>query len=254
MKFAMIASPKHLHFVRALGFAYHFALGQDLVRSNEEMIFYRTMHDKGHFIMIDNGAAEPEVERVPFEEIVQVAEEIRADEVIMPDVLRDSGATLSLLSQHIHRVPPCRRMLVPQGDSWDEWKYCLADMLSRFECRTIGVPKHLERLPGGRARALDWLLKQGFASRYTIHLLGIWINPARELRSAMLAYQRIRGFDTAAPLAYAQNNATLLGTKHYSYNPTGVVDPVLLSQNVSQLLRILLKPDFVIREDANDKS
>ena len=57
MKYAVITPPAGLSLVREFNLGYHFVLSQ-YCDDFEYRTFYRNAHARGHFIMIDNGAAE----------------------------------------------------------------------------------------------------------------------------------------------------------------------------------------------------
>lgn len=209
MKLATIVPTQMVDFATRTS-GYHMLLGQELVRDMDYFRYWRNFGVKqGHFLIVDNGAAEPEEERVPFEQIVDRARELEVDEIVLPDVMRDSEATIIATMKHRHLVPSRMRMVVPQGDSWDEWKYCLYELVDYCDPASIGIAKHLERLPGGRAFACKLIKKRGFHNRHHIHLLGIWRYPYAEPYACAKALPGIRGLDTGAPIAYMQNNAPL---------------------------------------------
>jgi hypothetical protein len=95
-------------------------------------------------------------------------------------------------------------MIVPQGSSWELWRWCFLTMYKildgEFNC--VGVAKHLESLPGGRSKALD-ILAQLRRGRYHIHMLGIQTTHWEHEIAQCMGYG-VRGIDTGAPIAYAQ--------------------------------------------------
>lgn len=207
MKLATITPPRLLDALTETSSAYHMALGQELVRDAFYFNYYARAVEEGHFVLVDNGAAEPEEERVPFGEIVAVAKFMNATEIVMPDVLRDANATIrgTTEARWLELIPPAMRCVVPQGKSWQEWLYCLRALMDKMEFRTIGVAKHLEQLPGGRAVGLQLLHNYAFDQFYDVHMFGIWEKPFTEIRAALNTACRIRGIDSGAPIAYAQS-------------------------------------------------
>lgn len=232
MKLATIAPPQYAKHIAHAG--YHMALGQHLMDDPTYLNVYRTVHRRGGFILVDNGAAEGDIR--PFIDVVAVANEIGADEIAMPDVLRDGPATFEVASDPyaLGLVPPHRRMMIPQGNSWEEWRECARSMVQTLDFATIGIPKHLERLEWGRGRALLILNELGVLSEYNIHLLGVWADAEAEVRRALSVYRNIRGIDTGAPIAYAQNGNPLHGARHYSleWNDDGQADGMLIDANI----------------------
>lgn len=208
MKYAPIVPPSGFGTLARYRLGYHFALGQELVRDPVYRANYKLLASNGVFIIVDNGAAEHDVP--PFGEVVAVADEIGADEIIMPDVLRDKEATLDVFVEHLDAVPARKRMIVPQGKDWQEWETCLhamIDICSRFS--SIGLPKHLESLPGGRATALRIIKQHRLYNWYHIHMLGAWDNILTEIRAAKRVFPGVRGIDSGIAAALAQDSLQL---------------------------------------------
>lgn len=243
MKYASIAPPTVVERSGMWATGYAFALGQELIRDLRYLSFMQSHHRSGAFIMVDNGAAE--YDTPPFSEIVRVANAVGADEIIMPDVLRDMKQTIDMTSSGsaVDLVEPRRRMIVPQGTNWDEWLYCLREIDRRLhgQFATIGVAKHLETLPNGRSVALNLLGRYGYLRRYNVHMLGIWARPIQEIRDALKWGEgQVRGIDSGAALAYAQNNSTINDAEHFSldWSKDGPeVDLGLYSANKATLIR-----------------
>lgn len=217
MKLAVIAPPRYQHLLDAQGMGYHFVLGQELIRSQvyREQYKARRLKALGQFVIVDNGAAENEVP--DFMQVAYVAKEIQADEIILQDVLTDSDATVEATVKSAHWVQPRKRFIVPQGTSVDEWMNCLYNLEQRIAFATIGIPKHMDRYDDcSRPQILRALVKEGFADKYNIHLLGINAYPYMEVESALQAYPEVRGIDTGAPVAYAQHGMFMNDNVHVS--------------------------------------
>lgn len=212
MRFAPIIPTNGLRVLERVGIGYHFALGQELLRDKEYRRYYAALGRLGHFIIVDNGAAEWDTP--PFEDIVKVANAIHASEIILPDVLENMDATVDAL-QHgaLNLVPSRKRMIVPQGRSVAEWFACLESQLkiTQYCIESIGIAKHLERnIPGGRAEILTrlQLTYPTILQNIHIHLLGVWNDPFQEI-SAAAAVCDIRGIDSGLPIAWAQRSRTI---------------------------------------------
>ena len=207
MKIAHIVPPDYLTLLYAVNTGYHFVLGQEAIVNTQYREFYRTLARRGHFIIVDNGAAElhsGDVQEIPaFRDIVDVADYIGADEIILPDKLRDMYATLEMFAKAVndHMVAPRRCMAVPQGETLNEWIDCLR-LMSVGSFATIGIPKHMARMPGSRILLANHL-------RYrteNIHMLGVWGEPVTEVSELAMMTPWVRGLDTGAAMAWAQNN------------------------------------------------
>jgi hypothetical protein len=238
MKLAVIAPPEYLSEVHYARLSYHMALGQELIRNVAYCDWYRWRHNHGDFIIVDNGAAEPGDERIPFENVLEAAEYVHADEVILPDVLYDSSATIACTtdSSVLSNIPLRNRMVVPQGTCFEEWIECFEGIAERIQFRSIGVAKHLEKTAkGGRAAIIRWLRNTRWTETVDIHLLGIWADPVTEITRASAAYHGIRGIDSAAAIAYAQHGLSVDATGHYSLTWEAEADRQLIRSNIKAL-------------------
>lgn len=219
MKFAPIVPPQGLRILERVGVGYHFVLGQELIRNKEYRQYYAALGRLGHFIIVDNGAAERDTP--PFSEIVRFANYINAAEIILPDVLGDMNATVDALTPEVLGLVPSRkRMIVPQGESMEEWFTCLEYQLkaTQYCIESIGVAKHFEaRIEGGRARVLERLARMypTIVQNIHIHLLGVWHDPFEEMAAAA-AQAPVRGIDSGIPIAWAQ--------RHRELGPESIMD------------------------------
>lgn len=214
MKLAVIAPPQGEKLVEKQG--YNLALAQYILRDEDYLRMMIKHRHNDHFIMLDNGAAEGEI--VTPEELITAANMIDADEVLLIDELKDPIHTVRwhLDSKILNAVPPRYRAVIPQGSTWEEWKWCLNEILVAIEFNTLCLPKHLERLSGGRKKAMRYLATLGLDRKYDIHLLGCQKNPIKEINDAASETKWIRGIDTAAPVAYAQKRLPIDGRQRSS--------------------------------------
>ena len=210
MKVSHIAPPKMLDTIRKR--SYHLAVAQRLAENPMYLFWFKNAHLRGDYIIVDNGAVEvalsKEVEPISFQEVLDIATNVGADEVVMPDVYRDASKTLRHTHAALSLVPTRHRMIVPQGNSIHEWINCLETMY-QWGCRSIGIPKHAERFEGGR-HMLCWMIeKQGYHRIVDVHLLGVWDNPKEEILPIAKRFPWVRGVDTGVAYAYAQHDRSL---------------------------------------------
>lgn len=237
MKLALITDPRGFNILNMMTFSYHLVLAQ-YVRSDPKYVdFYKERHERGDFIMIDNGAAEDV--RLSVHELVAAAKDVGADEIVLPDVLGDKNATLEQTLHDITRnaVPTRMRAVCPQGESIGEWIECLQIIKDSMEFATICVPKHLERFEGGRRKVLEWLTEHYYHDRYNIHLLGVWGDPFTEMMKLKPFVSIVRGIDTALPFALAQNSIELSHEDigHIPHRWGGKFPRALALQNANKL-------------------
>ncbi len=218
MQAAIIPPIPHLDEVKGRDF--HLVLTHLCEQSEEYRNFYLQESIAGSYIILDNSAHE-RTHGQPIAELLQVAESIHADEVVIPDKLFDCKETtlsafdsfLSLLQYT--SVPMYRWMLVPQGRTKMEWEECLSnfslllEVLNRkaqgilYRGITLGISKDYEVWHGG----LPWAVKElvvPWADRWNaeIHLLG-WGRNLWALNQIVKEYgNRIRSIDTAKPFVY----------------------------------------------------
>jgi len=236
MKLALITDPRGFSVVDQFQMSYHLVLAQYVRMETKYSDYYREKGERGCFLMMDNGAAENL--QLKLHELKSAAELIRPDEIILPDVLADSVATLEATKnpEVLEFVPPRQRAVVPQGDTFDSWLHCANNMVNEMDFATMCVPKHTERFPGGRPTLLSTIEKLGWHKYYNIHLLGIWGNPKTEL-AALKEFKWVRGIDTAAPFAWAQHKLEIFDsdTLHVSHTWGKRFDRTLAFENVNNL-------------------
>jgi len=233
MKYALITGPTGFPLIMDFRLSYHLVLAQ-YASTLGYIDFYKTRHLAGDFIMVDNGAAEFG-KSIGMDDIVTAAEGIGADEIIVPDVLDDSEATIALAKETYWRIPMMKRAIVPQGHDWVSWFHCLTELVS-LGCQTICIAKRYERLPGGRVRALQILADNHMLLNHHIHLLGFDQDPIAEVCSALSFYPDIRGVDSAAPIAYAQKGMEINTNVHESYEWNKSYSYELAVGNVNTIL------------------
>ena len=200
---------------------YFMALAPIVLESDEYANFFRERSKEGKFVLLDNGAAESGC--LDILSVHAAAHRINATEIILPDVLGDTAATLEATYRgfkHFRSMDikdPHKLMIVPQGAILEEWFTCL-DMMMRLCPHSIGIPKLLTHRSGAEARlkAIHYV-----SQRYDVetHLLGVWYD-MKEL-DLFKGNGYIRGVDSALPYLYAREGRVLGdGPK-----PTKIIDP-----------------------------
>jgi len=164
-------------------------------------------------VILDNGVIETGEPRV--KTLYKVAKAIEPFEVVCPDAFMDKDKTLKLFHAHALELSAYANsvMVVPQGGSVQEWVECLRQMMGtdlweRIPQLTIGIPKVLDKFPGGRIAALSWVRTHcirltpymGHPSR--LHLLGQWSVMSQPIQ-AISYFPHIRSWDTTCPYAAA---------------------------------------------------
>lgn len=235
MRFALIGNKTCTMMIYRFHLAYHMALSQYILSDAYYRQMYALLHERDHFIMLDNGAAE-NGHSIGIENVMIAARMIDADEIVMPDVLDECRSTIAATRNALQYVPIRQRAVVPQGRNWEDWEYC-ATTLVAMGCRTICVAKRYEQFDGGRAHALQIIEHNGWHKAHDVHLLGCFRNPLLEIRAALKVAPWIRGIDTAAPVSFAQVSRSLQGGEWNSLDWDAPIDFTLAEKNVDLILR-----------------
>jgi hypothetical protein len=208
--------------------------------ASEDYLIFKIKRRRGQFVILDNGT--PEGELQGNNSLMEAYRIVQPDELVLPDVWEDRSATVRAVIQFVEEygdeVPPIKRMVVPQGLSMSGWKACLQELVSEVSFTTIGVPKHLDgKEGGGRVEAVRWIEQMGWHNHYHVHLLGCYQDPVREVREIMAIAPWVRGIDTAAPFAYAQEKKDITVGYHISYEWGAPFDEETASWNIDAMLR-----------------
>jgi hypothetical protein len=214
MEVATIVPVPYLNLVE--NYTYHLALTHILKQSKKYSDFYKKQSEKGAYVIVDNGAAEGACE--PIETILEYAENIDANEIVLPDHIYDQQSTLhashEALNYVLKHIPSsgCKKiMVVPQGKNFKEWCDC-ASIMASWGVDVIGISKFCTPKYGKKSRLkLTEFLHNQVIPEYPhikIHLLGCWDFPL-EITEIVQTY-KVRGTDSAIAYVYASNGKALL--------------------------------------------
>lgn len=202
---------------RTIDNPYHMALAQFIGVDEDYTRFFQERVKAGQFVIMDNGAAEGEQPTI--EQLIPKIIMLQPSEIVLPDTIYNKEETLRkgeeaifVLSSRfdagiIHK--DTKIMVVPHGETFEEWKECMQEMLT-WPIDTLGISKFVTPKYGDRARfnavqAIVDEIKQ--TNRHVqIHLLGCWEHP-REIGEIEFVYNEfgstVRGTDSAIPYVYA---------------------------------------------------
>ena len=219
MKLASIVPQNFLHLTAESDF--HMALAHLIDREGYEQYteFFKNRKENA-FCILDNGVIEGEPMKI--EDIIEKAELIHADEIVLPDAYKNASATLAMVKNAIEVLItkygehnwPFKLMAVPQGDCKEVWLSCAKILLDEYGqyIDTIGIPKHLIDTFGerdARLYAISDLAEEVDLEGFEIHLLGCWKTPLEVLTISKASEQGIiptvRSCDSAIPYVYARN-------------------------------------------------
>lgn len=136
------------------------------------------------------------------ERLVNAAERINADEIIIPDVFRDGPATVQSAKESIQwliehgLLGKYKIMAVAHGTTYESFKECFDALNAMPEIDVIGIPKVMS--------SFAWVANRSRASLYdifkdsvkTIHFLGSWYQLGELLTMPKEVYKKVRSCDT----------------------------------------------------------
>ena len=117
---------------------------------------------------------------VDLKRVLAVAEYIKADEIILPDVFQDGPATIEAVNKAIaelqeiypHSSCPFKLQAVAHGKDVQEWYECYHELLNNPYIDVVGIPKVLAKMhPQGRPYFVNELCD---LHKKPHHLLGMW--------------------------------------------------------------------------------
>lgn len=207
MKVAIISPIPHLDLTKQGDI--HMCLTHLVLKDKAYRRFY-AKEDK--YKLIDNGLFEGEPN--PIEKVLEAAEMIGADEIVLPDILYDGKATVKAVKAAIKKVPTKYVLhAVVQGSTPSEWWQCLQELQDIPEVNVIGLsklscPKAFSTdIATARLRITMQMELNGMWHKdKQYHLLGGSNNLLYEL-----FYQsgRIRSIDSGAPVEYGMKKQGL---------------------------------------------
>lgn len=244
-----------------------------LLENKKYVQHYTNERSHGAYLVLDNSAHE-KGEGEDAVSLMASAIKLRAQEVVVPDVLFDSEKTVDKAA-YTHQVwyeaghpgmvtlNPAL-MYVPQGESLDNWLQCLRELLQlhfyvsgknaiRKDC-VVGISKDYETWEGGIVHVISCAIP--VFSHYAtlgmdvqVHLLG-WGRDLWALRLVRNSFPWIRSTDSAKPFVYALSNIELdvahpaptypTRPKNY-FHKTLTIDQMMIAQRNIDVFRGLAK-------------
>lgn len=193
--------------------------------------FYKERKDDGDYLLLDNSAHEFGASQ-DHEELLWNANEVGAQEVILPDVLFDRRGTLERTKRMLKwlcdpggwRVyQECgmpRFMLVPQGNVRSDWVQCLEQLLviwdtytyrfqSPIEEPVLGISKDYDEWRGGLTYLIGhYVAPLRVVRDFDVHCLG-WPRNLWSLAHVHRHFPWVRSTDSAKPFVYAKSGILL---------------------------------------------
>ena len=175
---------------------------------------YRDMAEnhKGYKIL-DNSLIELNG-ALSMKDVLDAAELIGADEVVLPDVFMDGEATIEsttkALEEYSEELKQYKTMAVVHGKTVDEWLRTFLYFSEREDIDVLGIPKVMHRQftenwKPGRPSLLGKVIN---LTDKEIHLLGLW-NDFNELYYYGDDLEKIRSMDTSLPSLLELNKRSI---------------------------------------------
>ena len=228
MRVALIPPTPDLHRLPRTGI--HLVLSH-LFNGSGYLEYYEERRDDGDYLVLDNGAHELGIGEEE-KSLLLKAKSIRAQEVVVPDVLFDRRGTVERAKRFLRFVSSRegastyeesgrpRLMLVPQATERNEWGVCLKTLLSawdlhtsrsdtEFESPVIGISKDYESWRGGLKRLIKDFVEPLYEERdFDVHLLG-WANNLWATAEIASEFPWVRSTDSAKPFVFAKRGIKL---------------------------------------------
>lgn len=193
--------------------------------------YVATAKAAGGYKILDNSLIELG-NAVDINRVLDAAEMIGADEIILPDVFQDRQGTLDAVHRALVEVDrryagkwPFKLMAVAQGKNYPEWDVCYQALMGREEVNVIGIPKVCAKmLPGGRPEVMKRSKCKLLEKEH--HLLGLWYSA-----SELYQYEHpdmIRSCDTVLASFMAKHGLGTMGVRPDGFTvdlEKDVIDP-----------------------------
>jgi hypothetical protein len=228
VKYSPIAPIKllqDLHYAHELLGDYHLVLAHDVLahKNDYHQLFFDLRHKyKDLFVILDNSTIELG-QPLDVEALLRASELVRANCIVMPDVLGDPVGTVKAGWEFYDEFPVDTNMTfmaVPQGNTITEYELCARLLMEIPGIYYWGIPRRMSNQFGTRNHpTLQELLNYGdaFTRRRKkvpgleprVHMLGMSNHCVDDLRCANLP--GVMGIDSANPCVLGQSQQFMQG-------------------------------------------
>lgn len=163
------------------------------------------------YVMLDNSIVELG-ESVSLQNILDAAEEVKANEIILRDSYPNGEKTIERIKEDIqylrdnNLIGKYKLMAVCHGENIEEFKKTFNFINSIPEIDVIGIPKVLSRWVGERAKLSNIFMN----TNKQLHFLGSWYSLKELIDLPKDVWDRVRSCDTCLPALYVIQNKTVL--------------------------------------------
>jgi hypothetical protein len=199
-----------------------------LLEDDRYYLFYKTRRAFGDYLILDNSAHELGASQA-HSLLLEQAASLRAQEVVLPDVLFDRRGTVERTKRMLKWLQTDEGasayagawtpalMLVPQGSDRPEWTLCLKGLLQAWDLyapktarMVIGLSKDYDNWRGGLYQLIEQniLPLRKEKRQFDVHCLG-WSNNLWSLAAIARDFPWVRSTDSAKPFVFAKQRILL---------------------------------------------
>lgn len=204
--------------------------------------YVETVRNAGGYKILDNSLIELKG-AVSLGRVLDAAETIQADEIVLPDVFQDKDGTLESVRRALTEISriypgkcPFKLMAVAQGKNYLEWDMCYNYLMDIKEIDVIGIPKVCAKmLPGGRPEVMRQSKCRLLEKEH--HLLGVWYSAEELFRYDHP--EMIRSCDTVLASFMTKYGLNPLGVRPDGFTinlEQDTINPMKLAKCISTML------------------
>ncbi|SEF55498.1 hypothetical protein SAMN05444920_10159 [Nonomuraea solani] len=235
INFSVIAPAAYLRdFVAQTPATIHHVAAQRVLLDPVYREFFLEEERRGATIILDNGVFDLGRSLSPCE-LVRAARAVKAEEIILSDVIRDAHATMrasdSAAAQILDMSDEFRLCAVVQAADDKDWRHCYDHFATRDHVGAIAFPASRGKEPSSelsknRVAATDYLEAHGMINADRIYrLLGLGRTGHLELFEQR-HHEWISSVDAAAPVLLGAMGLRMLPDGPYQKTPTPRVEAV----------------------------
>lgn len=198
---------------------YHLLLAHDIVEQKDLYKEIFKERDRGEvFVILDNSLIELGYP-APTKDIIEAADIVKPDCIVLPDHLTDMKQTLESSYQAIQEwkgndLPPY--LGVVQGKNFGECLHC-AEELVKMGCEYLSVPRIITEALGSRKSITESIFRQ---TKVGIHLLG-FSNTRFFDDLITIRCDGVMGIDSAVPIRLGHNGIMMSEMECIKIGPRG---------------------------------
>ena len=162
------------------------------------------------YVILDNSIVELG-ESVSLQDILNAADEINADEIILRDAYPNGPRTIERIKEDIqylknnNLIGKYKIMAVCHGENLEEFKQTFEFINSTPEIDVIGIPKVLSKWVGERSKLSNIFMN----TNKQLHFLGSWYSLKELLDLPKNVWDKVRSCDTCIPSILAIQHKTI---------------------------------------------